>query len=249
MSPTALIAEDEPLLRTEIRLALQDLWPELLIRSEVADGVEALREFDRVAPDIVFLDIQMPGRSGLEVAEHACSRAHVVFITAYDAHAVTAFEQGAIDYVLKPVTRERLQRTVARLQERLEQPPADLRGLAELLARAARKEPEYLKWLTVPQGEELRVVTMSEVSYFRADAKYTAVATRSKVYLIHSSLKSLKEKLDPSMFWQVNRGIIVNVGAVELICRSLGGALDIKLKDRPELLPVSAAHAHLFRQS
>ena len=245
--PTALLAEDEPLLRSEIRDALTTLWPDLVIAAEAADGVEAIRAFDRHLPNIAFLDIQMPGKSGLEVAEHACSSAHVVFITAFDEHAVAAFEQGALDYVLKPISMPRLQRTVTRLQERLRQPPADLRGLAEALGRAVVGEPAYLKWLTVPHGSELRVVTMMEVSYFRADNKYTTVATRDKVFLLNTSLKQLKDKLDPAMFWQINRGIIVNVGAIETIFRSMRGSLDVKLRERSELLPVSAAHAHLFK--
>jgi DNA-binding LytR/AlgR family response regulator len=246
--PTALLAEDEPLLRAEIRGALNSLWPELFIAAEAGDGIEAIQAFDRYAPDIVFLDIQMPGKSGLEVAEHACAGAHVVFITAFDEHAVAAFEQGALDYVLKPISISRLKLTVARLQKRLRQPPADLRGLIELLGSVVGKEPSYLKWLTVPQGLELRVVTMSEISYFRADNKYTTVATRNRLFLLNSSLKQIKDKLDPAMFWQINRGIIVNVGAIETIFRSMRGALDVKLKERSELLPVSAAHAHLFKQ-
>jgi DNA-binding LytR/AlgR family response regulator len=245
--PTALLAEDEPLLRAEIRVALNRLWPELVIAAEVGDGLEAIQAFDRCLPNVAFLDIQMPGKSGLEVAEHACASAHVVFITAYDEHAVAAFEQGALDYLLKPISLPRLQLTVTRLQERLRQPPADLRGLAELLGRVVGAEPSYLKWLTVPHGSALRVVTMTEICYFRADNKYTTVATRDRVFLLNSSLKQIKDKLDPAMFWQINRGIVVNVGAIETIFRSMRGALDVKLKERSELLPVSAAHAHLFK--
>lgn len=245
--PTAILAEDEPLLRAEIRDALKSLWPELVIESEAADGDEAMRALDRFVPNIAFLDIQMPGKSGLEVAERACATAHVVFITAFNEHAVAAFEKGAVDYILKPISMERLNLTVTRLQGRLRQPPADLHGLAELLAQIAGKEHPYLKWLTVPQGSDLRLVTTDEISYLRADNKYTAVATRNKTFLITSSLKQIKEKLDPAMFWQINRGIIVNVGAIDAISRSMRGGLEIKLKDRSELLPVSAAHVHLFK--
>jgi DNA-binding LytR/AlgR family response regulator len=247
-APTAVIAEDEPLLRGEIRETLSVLWPALVIVAEAADGLQAKQALDRYAPDIVFLDIQMPGMSGLEVAQHASGRTHVVFITAFDEHAVAAFEQGALDYVLKPITTERMQLTVRRLQERLSQPPADLRGLAELLSTVASGEPQYLKWLTVPHGSELRVVAVAEISYLRADNKYTTVATRGSTFLLNSSLKQLKEKLDPKMFWQIHRSIIVNVGAIDTIFRSFRGALEVKLKERSELLPVSAAHAHLFKQ-
>jgi len=247
-TPAAIIAEDEPLLRAEIHEALHELWPDLAIRAEVADGLQAIEAFDRYAPDIVFLDIQMPGANGLEVAQHASGKAHVVFITAYDEHALAAFEQGALDYVLKPISIDRMKVTVTRLKERLREPPAELHGIAELLKGVASSELRYLKWLTVPRGSELHVVAVAEISYLRADNKYTTVATRNSTFLLNSSLKEMKEKLDPSMFWQIHRGIIVNVGAIDTIFRSFRGSLEVKLKERSELLPVSAAHAHLFKQ-
>jgi DNA-binding LytR/AlgR family response regulator len=172
----------------------------------------------------------------------------VVFITAFDQHAVAAFEHGALDYVLKPLTAARMERTVARLQERLQQPPPNLQGLAELLKRASAAENQYIKWLTVPHLSERRVIAASEIWYLRADTKYTTLATRASTFLLNSSLKQIKEKLNPEMFWQIHRSIIVNVGAIETIHRSFRGALELKLKGRTELLPVSAAHAHLFRQ-
>lgn len=246
-APTALIAEDEPLLRAEIRDALNSLWPELVIRAEVADGIQAIEAFDRFAPNIVFLDIQMPGASGIDVAQHASGKAHVVFISAYDEYALAAFEQGALDYIQKPVSTERMQVTVRRLRERLREPPANLDGIADLLRTATAGEPRYLKWLTVPHGSELRVVAVAEISYLRADNKYTTIATGNSTFLLNSSLKELKEKLDPAMFWQIHRGIVVNVGAIDTIFRSFRGALEVKLKQRAELLPVSATHAHLFK--
>lgn len=246
-APTALIAEDEPLLRAEIRDALNSLWPELVIRAEVADGIQAIEAFDRFAPNIVFLDIQMPGAGGIDVAQHASGKAHVVFISAYDEYALAAFEQGALDYIQKPVSTERMQVTVRRLRERLREPPANLDGIADLLRTATAGEPRYLKWLTVPHGSELRVVAVAEISYLRADNKYTTIATGNSTFLLNSSLKELKEKLDPAMFWQIHRGIVVNVGAIDTIFRSFRGALEVKLKQRAELLPVSATHAHLFK--
>ena len=248
MTPTAIIAEDEPLLRTELRDTLRALWPELRISAEAADGLQAIAAFDRHGPNILFLDIQMPGATGIDVARHASGKAHVVFITAYDAYALSAFEQGAIDYILKPISEERLKVTIARLRERLREPPADLRGLAELLKSAVGGEPRYLKWLSVPHGSELRVVASAEILYLRADNKYTTVHTRSSTFLLNSSLKEMLSKLDPAIFWQIHRGIIVNVGAIETIYRSFRGSLEVKLKERQELLPVSAAHAHLFKQ-
>jgi DNA-binding LytR/AlgR family response regulator len=248
MIPTAIIAEDEPLLRTEIRETLSAVWPELQVSAEAADGLQAIEAFDRYGPNILFLDIQMPGATGIDIARHASGKAHVVFITAYDAYALSAFEQGAIDYILKPISAERLKVTTDRLRERLREPPADLRGLVELLKTAAGSEPRYLKWLSVPIGSELRVVAAAEILYLRADNKYTTVNTRSSSFLLTSSLKEMRGKLDPAVFWQIHRSIIVNVGAIETIYRSFRGSLEVKLKERQELLPVSAAHAHLFKQ-
>jgi DNA-binding LytR/AlgR family response regulator len=248
MTPTAIIAEDEPLLRAEIRETLRKLWPELHISAEAADGLQAMEVFDRYGPNVLFLDIQMPGATGIDVARHASGKAHVVFITAYDAYALSAFEQGAIDYILKPFSEERFKLTVDRLRERLREPPADLLGLAELLKSAVGTEPRYLKWLSVPQGSELRVLATAEILYLRADNKYTTVNTRSSTFLLNSSLKEMLGKLDPAVFWQIHRSIIVNVGAIDTIYRSFRGSLEVKLKGRDDLLPVSAAHAHLFKQ-
>jgi len=248
-SPTAVIAEDEPLLREEIRNTLTELWPELTICGEAADGLQAIEALDNFHPHILFLDIQMPGRNGLEVARHASGKAHVVFITAYDAYAVQAFEEGALDYVLKPISPERMKLTVQRLQERMREPPADLSHLADLLKSIVKPEAQYLKWLTVPHASELRVVAVSEILYLQADNKYTTIATRSSSFLLTSSLKEMQSKLDPAVFWQIHRSTVVNISAIDTIYRSFRGALEIKLKDRSELLPVSAAHAHRFKQA
>jgi DNA-binding LytR/AlgR family response regulator len=182
------------------------------------------------------------------VARHASGKAHVVFITAHDDYAVAAFEQGAIDYILKPISEERVKLTIGRLRDRLREPPADLHGLAELLKSTVAGEARYLKWLSVPHGSELRVVATAEILYLRADNKYTTVNTRSSTFLLNSSLKEMQRKLDPAVFWQIHRSIIVNVGAIDTIYRSFRGSLEVKLKDRAELLPVSAAHTHLFKQ-
>jgi DNA-binding LytR/AlgR family response regulator len=248
-SLTAVIAEDEPLLREEIRNTLTELWPELTICGEAADGLQAIDAMDNFQPDILFLDIQMPGKNGLEVARRASGKAHVVFITAYDAYAVQAFEEGALDYVLKPISSERMKLTVQRLQERMREPPADLSNLADLLKTIVKPESQYLKWLTVPHASDLRVVAVSEILYLQADNKYTTIATRSSSFLLSSSLKEMQSKLDPAVFWQIHRGTVVNISAIDTIYRSFRGALEIKLKDRSELLPVSAAHAHRFKHA
>ena len=248
-APTAVIAEDEPLVRQELRDTLATLWPELGIVAEVGDGVEALATVERLRPDIFFLDIQMPGLNGLEVAERLNGRAHVVFVTAFDKYAVAAFEQGAVDYLLKPISAPRIRLTLERLRARLLEPPADLHQISDLLRQLAPPGSKYLKWLTVPQGGELRVLAVAEISYLRADSKYTTVVTPHSTFLLTTSLRHMTEKLDPEVFWQIHRGVVVNVGAIDRIYRSFRGRLEVKLRDRNELLPVSAAHAHLFRES
>ncbi len=247
--PGAVIAEDEPLVRREIRDALAELWPQLNILAEVGDGLEAVAALESFRPNVFFLDIQMPGLNGLEVAQRLNGQAHVVFVTAYDQYAVSAFEQGALDYVLKPISLARMRLAVDRLRSRLSEPPADLHRIAELLREFAPPESKYLKWLTVPHGGELRVVAVAEISYLRADQKYTTCVTPHGAFLLTSSLRQMKEKLDPQVFWQIHRSVVVNVGAIDRIYRGFRGALEVKMKGREELLPVSAAHAHLFRES
>lgn len=246
---SAIIAEDEPLVRTEIRDMLSALWPELVICAEVGDGVAAIAALERFAPNIFFLDIQMPGLNGLEVAQRLSGKAHVVFISAFDQYAITAFEHGALDYVLKPLSVSRMKVTVERLQGRLSDPPADLSEIAQLLKNLAPPESRYLKWLTVPHGGELRVIAVTEICYLQADNKYTTLATSQGTFLITATLKQMKEKLDPQLFWQIHRSVVVNVGAIDTIYRTFRGGLEVKLKERGELLPVSAAYAHLFRDS
>lgn len=249
MSGTAaVVAEDEPLVRGEIRDALRNLWPELAIVAEAGDGNEALAAVERFAPRVVFLDIQMPGLNGLEVAQRLGGRAHVVFISAFDRYAIAAFEQGAVDYVLKPLALPRMKLTIDRLRARLSEPPADLARIADLLREVVPAESKYLKWLTVPHGAELRVVAAAEICYLRADHKYTTLVTGEGSFLMNTSLGQMREKLDPRMFWQIHRSVVVNVGAIDTIYRTFRGRLEVKLKGRGELLPVSAAHAHLFRE-
>jgi DNA-binding LytR/AlgR family response regulator len=249
IAPLAIIAEDEPLLRAEIRETLRLLWPELVICAEVGDGQQAVGALEQFGPNILFLDIHMPGLNGIEVARQASGKAHVVFITAYDNYAVDAFKDGALDYIVKPISPERMKVTVERLRHRLREPPADLTGLVDMLKSAVGGESRYLKWLTVPHGSELRVLAVSEILYLRADNKYTTVNTRSSSFLLNSSLKEMQGKLDPNVFWQIHRGVVVNVSAIDTIYRSFRGTLELKLKDRAELLPVSAPHAHLFKQA
>ena len=245
--PRAVIAEDEPLLRSELRATLSALWPELDIVAEAPDGIAASRALDEHQPDVMFLDVEMPGMSGLEVARQASRKCHVVFVTAYDKYAVSAFEQGAIDYVLKPFTPARIAESVSRLRERLSQAPADLDGLVErLLAR--RNTEEYLRWVTASQGNSVSIITIDEVLYFKAENKYTIVITAEGEALMRMPIKELAGQVDPKMFWQIHRATLVNVNAIAGVSRDFRGRMAVKLKDRKETLPVSEPYMHRFRQ-
>jgi DNA-binding LytR/AlgR family response regulator len=245
---TAVIAEDETNLCEELRELLTALWPELSIRAVATNGIEALRALDEHAPDILFLDIQMPGMSGLEVAKRASERSHVVFVTAYDKYAVAAFEQGAVDYVMKPVDTARLADTVRRLKGRVDSSPANLEGLLKALSARVGDGREYIRWITASQGRELRLITIEEICYFQADNKCTLVVTPEREALIYRSIKELADALDPSTFWQIHRGTIVNIRHIAGLARDYRGRLRVKLKQRKEMLAVSAPHAHLFKQ-
>lgn len=248
-SPRAIIAEDEANLREELRDTLAAVWPDLKVCAEAEDGVAALRALEKHSPDVLFLDIQMPGLTGLEVARQASGRCHVVFVTAYDNYAVSAFDQGAVDYVMKPLSAPRLAQAVDRLRERLSSTPANIDGLIEKLAgRLAGKRREYLRWVTALQGEETRLITIDEVHYFRADSKYTVVATADKESMIRIPIRDLAEQLDPEVFWQIHRGTLVNVNYVAGVTRDFRGHLVVRLKQRPETLAVSDTYAHRFRQ-
>jgi DNA-binding LytR/AlgR family response regulator len=241
-----LIAEDEPRLAAEIREELQRQWPDAQIVAEARDGFEALRLLESEKPEVCFLDVQMPGLSGLEVAQLAAGRAHIVFITAYEGYALRAFDEGAVGYLLKPIDPVRLARTLQRLKERLREPPAELAQLARLLPSSPTVEP--LRWLTVQRGRELQLITVDDVVYFRADNKYVAVVTADTEALISMSLKELVARLDGEHFWQVHRSTIVNAHAIKTVSRALSGKLSIQLKSRAESLEVSPAYAHRFKQ-
>ena len=247
-APTAIIAEDEPLLRTELREALATLWPDLAIVAESGNGLDAARDIVAHAPTIVFLDIEMPGMSGLDVARQASGKSHVVFVTAYDKYAVSAFEQGAVDYVLKPFSIERLEATIARLKRRLDVPPADLNGILQALASTLSKRKEYLRWITAAHRDSLRLITVDEICYFRADHKYTLVVTPDSESLIRRPLKALADEVDPQSFWQIHRSALVNVKAIAGVNRDARGHLQVRLKQRPETLPVGESYVHLFKQ-
>jgi DNA-binding LytR/AlgR family response regulator len=247
--PRAVIAEDEANLRLELRETLTGLWPELAICAEAEDGPQALKALERHTPDVLFLDIQMPGMTGLEVARKASGRCHVVFVTAFDHYAVSAFDQGAVDYLMKPISAPRHAQAVGRVKDRLSSTPANLDGLLEKLAgRLAGRKRDYLRWVTALQGSETRLITIDEVHYFRADAKYTVVATAGQDSLIRIPIKDLVDQLDPELFWQIHRGTVVNVNQVAGVSRDFRGHMVVRLKQRAETLPVSDTYAHRFRQ-
>jgi DNA-binding LytR/AlgR family response regulator len=251
MSTTAIIAEDEATLRGQLVEQLGQLWPELNIVGEAADGVQALRLLDEQRPEVMFLDIQMPGATGLEVARQASGRCHVVFVTAYDQHAVAAFDQGAVDYVLKPVSAARLFTAVSRLKQRLGTPPARLDAtLNGLQGAGAPPAParQYLRWINASVGQNLKLITVDEISYFQADNKYTRVVTAEGEALIRKPLKELVEELDPNQFWQIHRSTLVNASSIAGVTRDFRGRMLVKLKSRPETLLVSDSYTHRFRQ-
>ena len=247
-APTAVIAEDEANLRDELRETLAEIWPELEIKAEAHDGKEARDALEQHRPDILFLDIEMPGMTGLEVARIANGRCHVVFVTAYDNYAVKAFERAAIDYVMKPVTTERLQETVRRLKARVQERPANLGDLVDALAERLAPAQEYLRWITVPRGQEMELITIDEIVYFQSDNKYTRVVTSERDALIRRTIKELADEVDPKMFWQIHRSTLVNVNAIAGVMRDFGGRMRLRIKRRKETLPVSEPYEHLFRQ-
>ncbi|HVO90564.1 MAG TPA: LytTR family DNA-binding domain-containing protein, partial [Casimicrobiaceae bacterium] len=253
-APSAIIADDEPHLAEYLRQRLKTAWPELVIAGVARNGVEAEALLRTEAPDIAFLDIRMPGLTGIEVARRAAAPLQIVFVTAYDEYAIAAFEQAAVDYLLKPVTDERLQQTVARLKQRTDaQLPGDVQAALAVLARlapngASAATPERLVWIRASIADQVRLINVEDVCYFQSNDKYTSVFTAEGEALIRTPLKELGEQLDPSRFWQVHRGTIVNVAHVSTTTRDVTGRVSLSLKSRPERLSVSRAYAGRFKQ-
>jgi DNA-binding LytR/AlgR family response regulator len=244
--PTALIADDEPMMLAQLKRRIEEAWPELEIIAEAGNGGEALALAEETRPDIAFLDIRMPVMSGLDVARELAGRCHVVFVTAYDEYAVAAFDAGAIDYVLKPPMPERIAKVVARLKGRLAVAPLDLTALlAKLAARPEGSGP--LKWIRASLGASMRMIAVDEVLYFRAEDKYTKVVTGDGEALIRKPIKELFDELDPEAFWQIHRGAIVNLRAIARVDRDWRGEPVIVLKGRDEKLAVSRTFAHRFK--
>ena len=245
---TALIAEDEPLMRERLKEKLAHAWPELDIVAEAADGDEALALCNECQPQVAFLDIRMPGLTGLDVAAAIGGDCHVVFITAFDQYAIKAFDAGAVDYLLKPVESDRLAAAVTRLRKKLASPPADLSGLLAELRATMRSEVPRMKWIRAAIGKQVKLIPVGDVVYFQADTKYTRVVLGSGEALIRTPLKELLAELDPERFWQVHRGTIVNLDAVSGVLREDAERQFVLLKNRQEKLPISRQFTHLFKQ-
>jgi len=253
--PTAIIADDERLMRDQLRMRLQEAWPELQIVGEAKNGEEAVQLVGELKPDLTFLDIRMPGKTGMEAAREIGDASQIVFVTAYDQYAVEAFERGAIDYVLKPTEPDRLKITVDRLKERLDKPQvagsvndsvsAMLSQLAEKIAAPKQK---HLQWIQASIGQDLRMIPVEDILFFRSDEKYTAVQTAGFEALIRKPVRDLADELDPSLFWQIHRATLVNVNAIEGVTRDIRGRHLVLVKGRPEKLEVSRSFLHLFKQ-
>jgi DNA-binding LytR/AlgR family response regulator len=255
--PTALIADDEPLLREALEGMLARAWPELEIVAQARNGREAIDKFEAQRPDICFLDVHMPGTTGVEAARHIGRRAHLVFVTAYDQYAVQAFSQGVLDYLVKPVEPARLAETVARLQERLRaaEPALNTDELLKLLAANLQRgtAPEPLRWVRASVGATVRLIPVEDIDFLRSEEKYTRVAWRDdsgqpREAVIRIPLKDLVPQLDAAQFAQVHRSAVVNLRAISHVTRGANETADIHLKGRDEVLPVSRSYLHLFRQ-
>ena len=250
--PTALIADDEDLPRAELRRMLAAAWPELQIAAECEHGPAAVEAIDTQAPDVAFLDIRMPGLSGLDVARAASGRCHIVFTTAYDSHAVAAFEAGAIDYLLKPIAADRLAQAVQRLRERLAAKSAApaLDAVVEQLAQQLQQRASpstRLRWLSASVGDTIKMFGIAEVLFFQSDEKYTRIVTAGDEAHVRKPLKEIADGLDPEEFWQVNRGVVVRASAIARAQRDESGRITLHLKQHAEKLPVSQAWAWRFR--
>jgi DNA-binding LytR/AlgR family response regulator len=249
----AVIADDEPLMRAQLRARLGELWPELEIVAEAKNGAEAVELVEEHRPEVVFLDIRMPAMTGIEAAREIANLEgrvpEIVFVTAYDQYAIDAFQQGVIDYVLKPAERERLTVTVERLQQRLAAPAASPDALQQALARLAEKlePPSRLQWIQATVGSQIQMIPIDEVLFFVSDEKYTRVQTAQQEALIRKPIKELLAELDPAQFWQIHRSTLINTRAIAGVSRDERGRQLVSIKGRPEKLEVSRSYAHLFK--
>jgi DNA-binding LytR/AlgR family response regulator len=250
---TALIADDEAELRSHLIRMLEQLWPELTIIGEAGNGLEALNMANELSPDIVFLDIRMPGLNGIEVARQICGKCLIVFITAYDQYAIDAFENEALDYILKPVEKKRLQNCIQRCHCQVSEPVRHSPDLEQLLGQLEKRLDKdragrYLQWIRAQHGDAIRLIPVEEVLMFRSADKYTLVITLQKESVIRKTIKELEKELDPEKFWKIHRGSIVNVSCIQKVSKSMTGKYVLKLNGFDEPLMVSRSYSHLFKQ-
>ncbi|MDY0965634.1 LytTR family DNA-binding domain-containing protein [Massilia sp. CFBP9026] len=254
--PTALIADDEPLLRETMVRLLAQAWPELEVVALARNGRDALAQFEATCPDVCFLDIHMPGMSGLDAAQGIGERAHLVFVTAFDEYAVRAFAQGALDYLVKPVEPERLADTTARMRRRLQadEPVLNTEALLRQLSSRLKEPPaQFLRWIRATIGQALHLIAVDQIDYLRSDERYTLVAWHDEHgapvdALIRTPLKELVTQLDPAQFAQVHRSVVINLSAVNHVLRGPNETAEIHFKHRSSILKASRAYQHLFRQ-
>ena len=250
--PTAVIADDERLMREQVVGRLKEAWPELLIVGEASNGREAVAMVHSLEPDIVFLDISMPEMDGIQAAQALAGQVHVVFVTAYDQYAISAFEHGAVDYLLKPADPERVALTCQRLRARLKQEPDPMNDLlaqlSQRLGAGGLKPREYMRWVQASVGANIRMIPTSDILFFRAEDKYTRVQTQRFEALIRKPIKELIDELDPDEFWQIHRSTVVRVDAVEQVSRDFRGRQIVHVKGSEQKLEVSRTFNHLFKQ-
>lgn len=245
---TILIADDEPLLRFHLQKALAEVWPEAEIIAQAANGDEAFALASELKPDVAFLDIHMPGLTGLEVALKIANQStQVVFLTAFDQYAVEAFDQGAIDYLLKPLDEKRLMKTVQRLQQKTNKAEDDASHIDSLINIIHAQKPTHLTWLNAQQGEAIKVIHVDDVLCFKAEDKYTTLVTEEGEFLLRLSIKQLEEQLDGQKFWRIHRASLVNVHAIDRVEKTLTGHLQLFLKGFAKPIAVSRAKQHLFK--
>jgi len=249
MTTRILVAEDEPLMLERLLGMLEAYWPEAEVAKVAQNGNDAWDGFLEHEPEVAFLDVRMPGLSGIDVAERIGRRAHVVFVTAFDQYAVSAFEAGATDYLVKPVEAQRFQVAIARLKERLGTAPTDVSALlAQLRSAVSGRPPERLKWMKAMVGRQIRLIDIDKVLFVQSDTKYTRVVLPEFEALVRTPIKDLLGSLDPSMFWQIHRGTVVNAGAIVAAERVDAERLQVILKGSSERLTVSRTFNHLFKE-
>ncbi len=270
---TAMIVDDEAPMRAHLRSKLNQIWPELSIIAEAQNGIVAIEEAEKLQPQIIFLDIRMPGKNGIEAAAQLAQNAILIFVTAYDEYAIQAFERGAMDYLLKPIDVERLQQTCQRLQQRIaekntsqlalsntnqdqikveqlkqEHQSKQVEQLLTQLMQQQIQQKEYLRWIQASVGSSLRMISTKEILFFKSDEKYTLVQTEQAEFLIRKTLKELEDELDPKEFWRIHRSTLVRVSAIAEVTRDFRGRQMLGLKGCSEKLEVSRNHTHLFQQ-